>query len=289
MMQDNKYIGPDGFAEILTDLLERTKRIKTMLWAGDSAAARGEIEGIKQSHEKFIIEPLRVKAIVQSRSRLRKIKAEAQQKYSEERVKGWDLDYLKGTYIATRTSLPDETTAALFALAPVASLITKLDKRISGETEKQPVFNFDATSDDVSMLLADNTTASQQPTETDYDPTTGFRLLVFPRTDETWEVRGYQFDPPDLKVLTLTEELKALPETFIERIDESQDEQSWPVTIQGFSQLNHFKLTILEPGRFSLFMVLRRGEDPSRWFHAILDAIGKGQVGRSPVDSPHTP
>jgi len=287
-MEEYKYIGPKELADVLSDLMERTRRIKVMLWAGDAAAARSEMEEIRRHHEGSIIEALIVKAKVTSRARVRAIRAETTPKYLEERRKGWELEYLLRADIAKLTSVPDEASAALLAVAPVASLVTKLDRRISGETNQQLIFG------DLESELLEGVPKAQieaapdqsavTPTIPDFDPASGFRILVYSRGEETWEMRGYQLDPPFLDTAKLLAELKERSEVFAEEVEEDANDASWPIRIQGFSPATHFKLTVLEPGRFSLAIALKRGEDRDRWFRTILNAIARSQGGISPVE-----
>lgn len=282
MSEDHKYVGPKGFADALSDLLERTRRIKIMLWAGDAAAARREMEQIRRVHEKTMYEALTIKAKANSRKLARAIKAEVTPRYLEERRKGWELEYLIKADVARNNSLKDEIDAALFAIAPVASLVAKLDHRISGEMNQREVFHDFArligATDQEEETRLETTGAISEGSLSQFHEASGFDLLVFARGDEIWEMRGYQMHPPPLDRSSLLSELQAVPDVFSEIIEEDIDNASWPLRIHGFSNVAHFKVSILDPGRFAITLALRMTEERSRWFEIILNAIARSQV-----------
>src|SRR6266516_2798926 len=190
-MEDHRHIGPRELASVLSDLIERINRIKVMLWAGDATAARAEMQEIRNDHELSIVKALDVKTEMLSRTRARVIKTDAMPKYLEERRKGWELDYLLKAEIAKTMSAHDEEGAALFVMAPVASLVTKLDRRISGETDQRRIFeDLDVGSiESIPETSEDAVIEAALPARvSDYDEASGFRLLVFSRGDQTWEM-----------------------------------------------------------------------------------------------------
>jgi hypothetical protein len=280
MSEDRKYVGPEGFADVLSDLMERTKRIKIMLWAGDAIAARREMVQIRQLHEKTMFAALRVKAKANSRTLARAIRARVKPNYLEERRKGWELEYLLKADVARSNSVTDQTSAALFAIAPVASLVTKLDHRISGETNQREVFHefaqlTEGSTEEEKLQIVE---ASSQERVVQFHEASGFNLLIFARGDESWEMRGYQMDPPPLERANLLSALQAMPDVFSESIEEDIDDISWPLRIHGFSKVAHFRLSILDPGRFAITLALKRTEERGNWFGIILDAIARSQI-----------
>jgi hypothetical protein len=288
-MDENLQIGPRDYSRVLSDLMKRINRIKVMLWAGDAASARTEMQEIRKLYEIPILHSLSVKSGMLSRNRVKEIREEVEPRYLGERRKKWELEYLVRAQIAKQMSAKDRTEAALFSIAPIASLVTKLDRRISRETDQPQIFdNLDEKSlkalpesseDDVAALDV------IQPSESGFDSATGFRLLVFSRGDQTWEMRGYQVNPPELDPQQLFRRLSQQPDFLTEELEEDVTVKSWPLRINGFSRSGHFKFTVFDPGRFSLLLILSHAEDPAHWLKMILEAIGSSQGQASSKNS----
>jgi hypothetical protein len=288
-MDENLQIGPRDYSDVLSDLMKRINQIKVMLWAGDATSARTEMQEIRKLYEIPIIQSLSVKRGMLSRIRAKEIREEVEPRYLDERRKKWELEYLVRAQIAKQMSAKDRTEAALFSIAPIASLVTKLDLRISRETDQPQIFdNIDEKS--LKALPEPSKDAVPglniiQPSESGFDSATGFRLLVFSRGDQTWEMRGYQINPPGLDRQQLFRRLSQQPNFLTEELEEDVSDKPWPLRINGFSRSGHFKFTVFDPGRFSLLLILSHTEDPSHWFKIILGAIGSSQGQVSPKNS----
>ncbi len=281
-MDDGRLIGLTNLSDVLSDLMERINAIKVMLWAGDATGARSEMEEIRNLYEIPILKALQIKSDMLSRNRARGIRAEVESQFLEKHRKGWELDYLIKAQVAKQMSARNETEAVSFAIAPIASLITKLDRRISSETDQRRIFS--DVDEAAMMYLPESSERDVEPgrsiepqTISDLDTASGFRLLVFSRSEQTWEMRGYQLDPPALDPQHLVRQLKEQSDVVWEALEEDLNDRSWPFRIQGFSTSGHLKLTVFDAGRFSLVVTLKRDEDRDRWFRAILSAIAKGQ------------
>lgn len=288
MMDEHSQIGPSDYFRVLSDLMKRINRIKVMLWAGDAASARTEMRDIRALYETPIIASLSVKSEMLSRNRAKEIRAEVESRLLEGRHKKWELEYLVKAQIAKRMSAKDPNKAALFAIAPLASLVTKLDHRISRETDQPQIFdNLDETSLPALPESLDDLVNRDdiQPSTAEFDSASGFRLLVFSRGEQTWEMRGYQLDPPELDPQQLVRRLSKESDLVTEELEEDVTDKSWPLRINGFSRSGHFRFTIFDPGRFSVLVVLSRAEEPQRWLKTILDAIASSQRNQAPKNS----
>lgn len=289
-MADQTYIGPAEYQNEITDLIERTNRIKVMLWAGDADAARDELEKVRRDYAQLIARALKVKSQVYSNSRREKSAAVLR---AAERVrKGWEIDYLSKSDMAKTTALTEQADASLFVLSPVASLITKLDKRVAEETKQDEIFSY------ITSQLSEGEESSNEGREdtTALEPRrgnevgesaivhqrSGFRLFISLRDEGRWEVRGYQLSAPLLNSARLVDHLKELPEALIEKMGDTVD-GTWPQRIRGYSGVCHFDLTIFDLSRFILDLVLRQGEEMEKWVEGILTAIAKSQIDESPI------
>jgi hypothetical protein len=288
-MDEHSQIGQRDYSRVLSDLMERINRIKIMLWAGDAASARTEMQEIRKLYEIPIIESLSVKSEMLSRNRAREIREEVEPRYLDEHPKKWERDYLVRAQLAKQMSAKNRTEAALFAIAPIASLVTKLDRRISRETDQPQIFdNLDEKSLKALPESSDDDLGAldviQQPASR-FDSASGFHLLVFSRGEQTWEMRGYQLNPPALDPQQLVRRLSQQSDLVTEELEEDVIDKSWPLRINGFSRSGHFRFTVFDPGRFSLLVVLTRAEDPQHWLKTILEAIGLSQREQSPRNS----
>ena len=86
--------------------------------------------------------------------------------------------------------------------------------------------------------------------------------------------------PPSLETTRLIENLKALPNTSVERIG-GTDSDSWPQRIRGYSATCHFDLTLFDPGRFIFNIVVRQDDKVEDWGEGIMTAIAKSQGNKS--------
>ena len=288
-MDEHLQIGSGDYSRVLSDLMKRINRIKVMLWAGDAVSARIEMQEIRKLYEIPIFESLSVKSEMLSRNRAKEIRDEVEPRYLDEHRKKWERDYLVRAQIAKQLSAKNRTEAGLFAIAPIASLVTKLDRRISKETYQPQIFdNLDEKSLKALPESSDDDLAALdviRPSESGFDSATGFRLLVFSRGDQTWEMRGYQLNPPALDSQELFQRLSQQPDLVTDELEEDVADKSWPLRINGFSRSGHFKFTVFDPGRFSLLLILSRAEDPAHWLKMILEAIGSSQRQESPTNS----
>lgn len=293
-MVDKTYIGPTTEQMALPDLINRTNRIKVMLWAGDAASARTELAQIRQDHGQLISAALKVKSRVTSANRKGNSKAIA--KYKEQRQKGWRLDYLVKQELAAHTGMEGETFASLFVISPVASLITKLDKRISEETKQKEIFDDIRRRQITERKEAPNVISGEDDDATEHEPSipvevlpyvdqlSGFRLLVFSPDQNQWEMRAYQFNPPPLSAPELIANMGKLPDMFVERITEGPEDRWWPLHLRAFSREAYIRLMIFDWGRFLLNLTLRQGESEDVWFERILAVIAKSQQKNPPID-----
>jgi hypothetical protein len=289
MMADQNYIGPELFHKEVSDLLERLNRIKVMLWAGDATAARSELEQVGRDHEQLIASALKVKSDVYIKNK--SAKQPAVLRISQQRSKGWKKDYLIKAEQAKNTILAGNTEAGLFVLSPIASLITKLDKRVAKETKQDEVFAHITSrlpqkvegseyDDDKGNIPERSRGEEAASASSIIHQASGFRLNISARDDGRWEVRGYQLHPPSLETAQLFENLKALPNTSVEQIG-GPDSDSWPQRIRGYSAVCHFDLTFFDPGRFIFNIVVRQDDKVEEWGEGIMTAIAKSQGNKS--------
>src|SRR5688500_2253669 len=94
-MEDEKYIRPG--ADAILDLIDRSKRIKLMLWAGDARAARNELHQIRQDYNLLISGALEIKRQVSAKYKKNKAKIERQLRQEN---KGWLVEYLTRAELA---------------------------------------------------------------------------------------------------------------------------------------------------------------------------------------------
>lgn len=293
-MADQSYIGPVKFRDVLPDLLERVHRIKVMLWAGDAEAARAELGRVVGDYEELMFRALKVKSKVYVKNRDSKQEAlSLVREWRESGIKGWEAHYLTKVEQAKNSALADPAETDLFAVSPVVSLLTKLDRRVAEETEQEPLFTHITTR--LRDKAGEENTEYRTPVVQTVDPNrnrevgassaihqaSGFSISISQRDEGRWDVRGYQLHPPPLDPARLLQALNALPDVTVEPVAEPT-RRDWPLQIRGFSTDGHFDLTVFDSGRFIFSLVVRQEKSVEDWGETIMTAIVNSQSGKSP-------
>jgi hypothetical protein len=267
-MENDIIDSVDMYRDELGALQQRVSNIKLMLWAGDHVAARSELEEVSFEQGELVVKALDIREkIIITRN---KLKPQIESRYADEGLKGRELEYAVQRELAMYSGPEREEEVPLFLISPVVSLLRKLDKRISAETQQPEILDKPKRQP---RLIQDDIPSPMLKHEL-----SGFRYSVSPEGPGRWEMRAYRLTPPDISPGVVFRYLEKLLKVSLETLEEITDRDlSWPLWGRAFLNDALVEVTVFDPGRVLVGLMAKRETDEMEIILKILDAIAMSE------------
>jgi hypothetical protein len=222
--------------------------IKIFVWAGDYQNARRVIQESYSSYreELRLAYELRREVLQAERAIRKEIPSDDEKSLTEHQLKAMNTASKNvGEIISGKTEL--------FSLGVLASILMKLDKRISEEVNEKPQIP-------KGYQVKKNRGFSRQGTLFDSstnESQSGLEHVFIPLGENKLEVRAFRFEKSAIDFDDIGNQLAHIDDLNIHKTIGSKDKtgnETYPYKYLGFSALAHVEVTILDLNRIKIYV-----------------------------------
>ncbi|MBK9926310.1 MAG: hypothetical protein IPP66_13595 [Anaerolineales bacterium] len=243
------------------------KDIRILIWAGNYQEARRIIESTYSDYEEELREAFALrKHVVKYELDIRKEIPDDGKPITEQQLIAMQIASEKSREIIGER-------VDYFSLGVLANILSKLDKRISDQTNQK-------TSIPKDFLKSKTEKRGKQESfleETMGNSLFGFEYVLIPLGENKWELRAYRSQNlPDVNLNIVVSHLKHIENLNIHRSTSAKDikgEDIFPHRYVGFSENSHVEITIFELNRLRIYLATENPIEPMEIFEKVLHAF----------------
>lgn len=244
------------------------KDIKIFVWAGDYQNARRIIQESYSNYgeELRLAYELRKDVLKAERTIRKELPSDEEKTLTEHQIKAMNVASKNaGEIVAGKTDL--------FSLGVLASILLKLDKRISEEADTNPQIPKDFQKKR-KKRFPDQKTLFETLSN---DSESGLEHMLIPLGENRLEIRAFRFKNLDKNLNELENRLLHFQDINLRKaknIKDKDGKDTYPYQYVGFSENAHVEVTILDSNRIKVYIATENPEIIEKISSSILDIFG---------------
>lgn len=257
----------DRKAQALIALRTAIKDIKIFVWAGDYENARRTIQDVYSHYgeELRLAYELRKEVLKAERTIRKEISSDDEETLSEQQLRAMNAASKNaGEIISGKTGL--------FSLGVLASILLRLDKRISEEINEKTQIpkNYQGRSKgglERQGILFEGLKSEAR---------SNLEYIIIPLGENRLELRAFRFKNIDIDPSELEKRFEYIQELNLHKtisVKNRVGEESYPYKFVGFSKNAHVEVTILDFNRIKIYVAVENSSDAQMIILSILQVF----------------
>lgn len=243
------------------------KDIRILIWAGNYQEARRIIESTFLDYEEELGEAFGLrKNVIKTELEIRREVPDDGKNITEQQLRAMQTASEKSNEIINGRE-------EYFSLGVLSNILTKLDKRISDQTNQKPIIPKDFSKRKPKITWKQKSFSEEAK---DYF-LFGFEHVLIPLGENKWELRAYRLQKSsNLHLDIVDSRLKHIESLNIHLSTSAKDiqgENIFPYRYVGFSNDSHVEIAIFDLNRLRIYLATEYPIDPMKMFEKILYAF----------------